>query len=188
MGAARRKTCEERQKPGFVPVFAYGFFATLVEKSYGQTQISSRAVCTCGLKPFERLYTARLLRRPSPSASTTAAGQDQGLGQDQDLGPVQGQDQGLEDLVPVEDPVVRDQVGQDQAEVRVLRQGPVEAMADLVPVARVVQAAMAAQDHARTFCLPDFLGQAFFCALEGCRRIFAKMRAADKGQGEKGGA
>ena len=62
----------------------------------------------------------------------------------------------------MEDPVVRDQAGQDQAEVRVLRQGPVEAMADLVPVARVVQAAMAAQDHARTFCLPDFLGQAFF--------------------------
>ena len=62
----------------------------------------------------------------------------------------------------MEDPVVRDQVGQDQAEVRVLRQGPVEAMADLVPVARVVQAAMAAQDHARTFCLPDSLGQAFF--------------------------
>lgn len=89
----------------------------------------------------------------------------------------------------MEDPVVRDQVGQDQAEVRVLRQGPVEAMADLVPVARVVQAAMAAQDHARTFCLPDFLGQAFFCALEGCRfRMFAKMRAADKGQGEKRGA
>ena len=89
----------------------------------------------------------------------------------------------------MEDPVVRDQVGQDQAEVRVLRQGPVEAMADLVPVARVVQAAMAAQDHARTFCLPDFLGQAFFCALEGCRfRMFAKMRAADKGQGERGGA
>lgn len=89
----------------------------------------------------------------------------------------------------MEDPVVRDQVGQDLAEVRVLRQGPVEAMADLVPVARVVQAAMAAQDHARTFCLPDFLGQAFFCALEGCRfRMFAKMRAADKGQGEKGGA
>lgn len=89
----------------------------------------------------------------------------------------------------MEDPVVRDQVGQDQAEVRVLRQGPVEAMADPVPVARVVQAAMAAQDHARTFCLPDFLGQAFFCALEGCRfRMFAKMRAADKGQGEKGGA
>ena len=89
----------------------------------------------------------------------------------------------------MEDPVVRDQVGQDQAEVRVLRQGPVEAMADLVPVARVVQAAMAAQDHARTFCLPDFLGQAFFCALVGCRfRMFAKMRAADKGQGEKGGA
>lgn len=92
----------------------------------------------------------------------------------------------------MEDPVVRDQAGQDQAEVRVLRQGPVEAMADLVPVARVVQvvqAAMAAQDHARTFCLPDFLGQAFFCALEGCRfRIFAKMHAADKGQGEKGGA
>ena len=89
----------------------------------------------------------------------------------------------------MEDPVVRDQAGQDQAEVRVLRQGPVEAMADLVPVARVVQAAMAAQDHARTFCLPDFLGQAFFCALEGCRfRMFAQMRAADKGQGEKGGA
>lgn len=80
----------------------------------------------------------------------------------------------------MEDPVVRDQVGQDQAEVRVLRQGPVEAMADLVPVVQVVQAA---QDHARTFCLPDFLGQAFFCALEGCRfRMFAKMRAADKGQ------
>ena len=62
----------------------------------------------------------------------------------------------------MEDPVVRDQVGQDQVEVRVLRQGPVEAMADPVPVARVVQAAMAAQDHARTFCLPDSLGQAFF--------------------------
>ena len=65
----------------------------------------------------------------------------------------------------MEDPVVRDQagqdqVGQDQAEVRVLRQGPVEAMAD--PVARVVQAAMAVQGHARTFCLPDSLGQAFF--------------------------
>lgn len=89
----------------------------------------------------------------------------------------------------MEDPVVRDQVGQDQVEVRVLRQGPVEAMADPVPVARVVQAAMAAQDHARTFCLPDFLGQAFFCALEGCRfRTFAKMRAVDKGQGERGGA
>ena len=89
----------------------------------------------------------------------------------------------------VRDQAGQDQVGQDQAEVRVLRQGPVEAMADPVPVARVVQAAMAAQDHARTFCLPDFLGQAFFCALEGCRfRTFAKMRAVDKGQGERGGA
>lgn len=90
----------------------------------------------------------------------------------------------------MEDPVVRDQVGQDQAEVRVLRQGPVEAMADLVPVARVVQAAMAAQDHARTFCLPDFLGQAFFLCLGGLQisDICQNARCGQRAGREKGGA
>ncbi len=43
--------------------------------SYGKTQVSSRAVRACRLKPFERLYTACLLW-PSSTASATTAWQE----------------------------------------------------------------------------------------------------------------